>query len=310
MSNPNAKYRIKLTVDQRQELLLISKNGKRSAKEVCHANVLLMADDNASEGRWRDVDISAALNIHVNTVARIRQKFVKEGMSLALERKPRATPPNPPKLTGREEAHLIAICCSEPPLGRVRWTLQLLAKELSARSLVVTISKETVRKSLKALDLKPWQKKRFCIPERDLPRFLAQMESVLDVYSQASDPNVPLICMDESCFELKGDVYPSIPEKPGKRRQEDYHYERNGTQAIFMIEMYHTPRNGSWLNIAEIELSILSKQCLDRRIETAALLKSELESWTEQRNREKAVIKWQFTTEDARIKLHHLYPQF
>ncbi|MBD2577013.1 hypothetical protein [Oscillatoria sp. FACHB-1406] len=64
MSNPDAKYRIKLSLEQRQELLKISKNGKRSAKEVCHANVLLMADDNAGEGRWRDVDISAALNLN------------------------------------------------------------------------------------------------------------------------------------------------------------------------------------------------------------------------------------------------------
>ncbi|MDJ1182435.1 hypothetical protein [Roseofilum casamattae] len=68
MSNPNLKYRIKLSVEQRQELLEIAKNGKKSAKEICHANVLLMADDNATEGRWRDVDISAALNMHVNTM--------------------------------------------------------------------------------------------------------------------------------------------------------------------------------------------------------------------------------------------------
>ncbi len=63
MSNPNLKYRIKLTGEQRQEPLLVVKNGRKSAKEVRHANVLLMADDKAVEGQWRDEDISAALNV-------------------------------------------------------------------------------------------------------------------------------------------------------------------------------------------------------------------------------------------------------
>ncbi|MDJ1182051.1 transposase, partial [Roseofilum casamattae] len=76
------------------------------------------------------------------------------------------------------------------------------------------------------------------------------------------------------------------------------------------LEMYHTPRNGSWLNMAETELSVLSKQCLDRRIATAEMLKVELAHWQEERNRERVKIQWQFTTEDARIKLNHLYPRF
>jgi transposase len=380
MSNPNLKYRIKLTEEQRQELIEIAKNGRNSAKAICHANVLLMADDNAEEGRWRDVDISAALNLHVNTIASIRKKFVLGGIQPALERKPRASPPNPPKLDGRQEAHLIALCCSDPPPGRVRWTLRLLAQQFSARSLVVSISQETVRKHLNAVELKPWKQERFCIPEKELHRFIAQMEEVLDVYSEPPDENAPLINMDEAALELTSDVYPPLPEKPGQPRREDYHYGRHGTQAIFMfvdphrgwrrvsnrnrrtsidwaeeieqllevdypdapkiklvcdnlnthhiaslyaafpaekahrlarrLIIYHTPRNGSWLNIAEIELSVLSQQCLDRRIATAEILKSELAHWQEERNQEKAKVKWQFTTEDARIKLHHLYPQF
>jgi hypothetical protein len=380
MSNPNLKYRIKLTAEQRQELLEVAKNGRKSAQEVRHANVLLMADDNATEGRWRDVDISAALNIHVNTIASIRKKFVLGGIKPALERKLRSSPPNPPKLDGRQQAYLIALCCSDPPPGRVRWTLQLLAHEFSRRALVVSISKETARKHLNAVELKPWKKERFCIPEKDLPRFIAQMEEVLDVYSEAPDENTPLISMDEAALELTSDIYPPIPERPRQPRREDYHYERHGTQAIFMfvdphrgwrrvsnrnrrtsrdwaeeiekllevdypdvpkiklvcdnlnthniaslyaafpaskahrlarrLDIYHTPRNGSWLNIAEIELSVLSQQCLDRRIATADILKTELAHWQEERNQENTKIKWQFTTEDARIKLHHLYPQF
>jgi Homeodomain-like domain len=140
MSNPNIKYRVELTSEQREELIEISKNGKKTAKQVNHANVLLMADDNAVTGRWRDEDISQALNMHINTVASIRKKFVLEGVKPALQRKYRETPPNPPKLDGKQEAHLIAICCSDPPAGRVRWTMQLLAKELVARKIIMSIS--------------------------------------------------------------------------------------------------------------------------------------------------------------------------
>jgi hypothetical protein len=75
------------------------------------------------------------------------------------------------------------------------------------------------------------------------------------------------------------------------------------------LRIVYTPRNGSWLNVAEIELSVLSSQCLDRRIGDAELLKKELAMWNAQRNREASTVTWQFTTTDARIKLRHLYPQ-
>jgi hypothetical protein len=69
-------------------------------------------------------------------------------------------------------------------------------------------------------------------------------------------------------------------------------------------------RNGSWLNVAEIELAILSRQCLDRRIGSADELARELTAWEQQRNSEASVVHWRFTTADARIRLRHLYPQF
>jgi transposase len=235
MSNPNAKYRIKLSEEQRQELVEISKNGTKAAKQVNHAQVLLMSDDNAVAGRWKDEDISQALNMHINTIAAIRKKFVLEGVQPALQRKQRATSPTPLKMDGKQEAHLIAICCSDPPRGRARWTIQLLTKELVSRKVVISIAKETVRTKLNQIELQPWKIERFCIPEEDLPRFIAQMEDVLDVYSEPPDPNAPLICMDEASVELTGDLYPSIPAKPGQPKKEDYHYERNGVEAIFMF---------------------------------------------------------------------------
>jgi hypothetical protein len=76
------------------------------------------------------------------------------------------------------------------------------------------------------------------------------------------------------------------------------------------IEPHYTPKHGSWLDIAECELSVLSRQCLNRRIATESELKQQVAAWTAARNKEHATIDWQFTTEDARIKLKHLYPSF
>jgi hypothetical protein len=74
------------------------------------------------------------------------------------------------------------------------------------------------------------------------------------------------------------------------------------------LEIHHTPKHGSWLNMAEIELSVLSRQCLDRRIESAEILRREVAAWEEERNERMVEVKWQFTTADARIKLRRLYP--
>ncbi len=74
------------------------------------------------------------------------------------------------------------------------------------------------------------------------------------------------------------------------------------------LEIHHTPKHGSWLNIAEIELSVLSRQCLDRRVPDFETLKVEVEAWQHRRNNEGCKIDWRFTTEDARIKLKRLYP--
>jgi hypothetical protein len=74
------------------------------------------------------------------------------------------------------------------------------------------------------------------------------------------------------------------------------------------LEIRYTPKHGSWLNIAEIELSAMSRQCLDRRIDTLEKLQSELSAWQRERNRNQKTVKWQFTAGDARIKLHGLYP--
>lgn len=81
-------------------------------------------------------------------------------------------------------------------------------------------------------------------------------------------------------------------------------------QLAARLEIHHTPKHGSWLNMAETELSILSRQCLDRRIDSQELLASEVVAWEQSRNAHQAKIDWQFTTADARTKLKRLYPSF
>jgi hypothetical protein len=76
------------------------------------------------------------------------------------------------------------------------------------------------------------------------------------------------------------------------------------------LEIHHTPRHGSWLNIAEVELSALTRQCLDRRIDNLDTLNAELAAWQCQTNADRRQVDWQFTTADARIKLRHLYPNY
>ena len=74
------------------------------------------------------------------------------------------------------------------------------------------------------------------------------------------------------------------------------------------LEFHYTPKPGSWLNMAEIELSVLSRECLSRRIADQTTLKQEIQTWQSRRNQQGATVKWQFTTDDARIKLKKLYP--
>ena len=207
------------------------------------------------------------------------------------------------------------------------------------------------------------------------------MEHILDLYTMPHiDPQEPLIAMDESSYQLLGDVHPPLPMTLEHPRRQDDQYERCGVRALFMffdpfggwrrisasehrtrqdwaqqikrlldeeypdarkvhlvcdnlnthdvaslyetfqaaeahrlasrLQIHYTPKHGSWLNVAEIELSVLSRQCLcDRRINDDQTLQRELLAWTSSRNADAARVHWRFTTADARIRLHHLYPQ-
>ena len=143
------QYPIRLSDSQRQRLEEITAHGHAPVRKVRHAQVLLLSDRARPGGRLPRTQIADLLGMHVNSVDRIRKRFGREGEVPALNRKPRLTPPTPPRLDGQGEAYLVAICCSAPPEGRTRWTLELLAEQLIKRQVVTHICAETVRKTLK-----------------------------------------------------------------------------------------------------------------------------------------------------------------
>ena len=142
--------KVHLSPEERQRLETISRNGYAPAQKIWHAQVLLMCDEGTdSNRRWTDEEIAVALNLHRNTVARVRKRFLEKGEQPALNRTPRKSPPVPAKIDGHQEAQIIALCCSQPPVGRVHWSLRLLTKELTTRGIITEISRETVRRTLK-----------------------------------------------------------------------------------------------------------------------------------------------------------------
>ena len=150
VSTPNL-YPVRLTAEQRASFLEITRNGRSPVKKLRHAQVLLWSDLESESGRQPSRAIAERLAMHVNTVDRIRKRFVLDGEGPALNRKVRQTPAIPAKIDGKIEAHLIATCCGPAPEGRARWTLTLLAEELKRKGLVTSVCAETVRKTLKKM---------------------------------------------------------------------------------------------------------------------------------------------------------------
>jgi hypothetical protein len=205
------------------------------------------------------------------------------------------------------------------------------------------------------------------------------MEDVLAVYELPYDQSYPVVCMDETCKQLVGDVREGIACAPGRPARVDHEYVRNGVAEVFLevepltgkrhvaatehraskdwawwikgmlderypnavqvrlvldnlnthcpaslyevfepqearrlaerLDIHHTPKHGSWLNMAEVELSALAGQCLNRRIPDLATMQRHIAAWEDDRNNRQPKIHWHFSTANARTKLKHLYPQ-
>ncbi len=145
-------YRVTLTIEEREALTALVNKGKGAAGKLKRARILLMADEAQDNGGWKDADIIQALHTSRRTVERTREKCVEMGVEAAINHtQPRQTKPK--VLDGAAEARLVQLACSEAPEGREQWTLQLLADKLIELEVVETVSYETVRTTLKKMNL-------------------------------------------------------------------------------------------------------------------------------------------------------------
>ena len=141
-------YHVTLTPEERCELERLVSAGRAAARKLAHARVLLKADEAEGGPGWGDAQIAEALDVGLSTAARVRQRFVEEGLAAALVRRP-TTRTYARRLDGAGEARLTALACSRPPDGRKRWTLALLADRMVALGHAEALSYETVRRALK-----------------------------------------------------------------------------------------------------------------------------------------------------------------
>lgn len=142
------KYRVTLTDEQRRGLRRLIASGQAPARKLMHARILLKSDCSRAAPGWSAAKISQALEVGAATVERVRQQFAREGLEAALVRRG-SRRVYQRKLDGAGEAHLIALTCGDPPAGRERWTLRLLAQRMVTLEHVDALSHETVRRTLK-----------------------------------------------------------------------------------------------------------------------------------------------------------------
>ncbi|MGY3611295.1 MULTISPECIES: IS630 family transposase, partial [unclassified Bradyrhizobium] len=237
----NVRYRVELSQTERTELLALLSGGKHAARKLKRAQILLAADAGVS-----DAEIVRSVGVGGSTVYRTKRRFVLGNLEAALSEEPR--PGSERKLTGKEEALLVATACSSPPAGRARWTLELLAEAIVKLTPHESLSRETVRRRLAESDLKPWRKDMWCIPQIDAD-YVARMEDVLDLYAEAPDPKRPVVCFDESPIQLLGEVRQPIPATPGQIERYDCEYRRNGTANLFVFLDAHR----SWRKVKVTE---------------------------------------------------------
>lgn len=367
----NVRYVVTLTDAERAELQAFVGSGAKLARKVKRAQILLAADQGHG-----DRDIADMLHVGTSTVYRVKKRFVEKEFGKVLDDDPR--PGGSRKLTGREEALLVAVACSKPPSGRARWTMQLLADAFVSLTEHASLSNETVRRRLAEKSIKPWQQKMWCIPDVDA-EYVARMEDVLDLYAERPSLDEPVVCFDESPTQLVGEARTPIPAAPGRPARIDYEYRRNGTANLFVfldahqswrhvkvtdhresadfaecmrelvdvhypqarrihvvldnlsthteaaiyrtftaiearrilrrISFHFVPKHASWLNMVEIEIGVMKKQCLDRRIADRSALVHELAAWEQARNNEGARVQWLFTIKKARQKMARAYPK-
>lgn len=143
------QYYVTLTRQDREQLQALISTGTSTAQRQRNARILLKADQSVTGPGWQDEQISAALDVSLATVGRVRRRFFEQGLEGALNRQQQARPGPARLCDGEQEAHLVALACSTPPKGYARWSLRLLADKMVELEYIEQLSHETVRTVLK-----------------------------------------------------------------------------------------------------------------------------------------------------------------
>ena len=167
-----ARYIVELTRAEHDHLVSLSGRGTLGVRKLKRAQILL-----AAHGQQHEAQIAATLGVGESTIYRTKKRYVEDGLEAALTE--RLRPGAERKLNAKHEATLTALACAKPPLGRARWSLQLLGDEWVCLTDLESVSYETIRRRLKANQLKPWQHKRWYIAKVDA-QYVARMEDLLD----------------------------------------------------------------------------------------------------------------------------------
>lgn len=229
----NVRYRVELSETERTELHGMIRGGTQPVRRLKRAQILLASDTGQNEQT-----IAHTLGVGISTVYRTRRRFVEANLEGALNEAPR--PGGARKLSGKEEALLVATACANAPAGCARWTLTLLAGRLVELTGHATLSRETIRRRLHENELKPWQRKMWCIAQVD-GEYVMRMEDVLDLYAERADPQHPVVSFDESPTQLIGEVRAPIAARPARAQRYDREYRRCGTVNLFVMVDAHRP---------------------------------------------------------------------
>jgi len=149
------KWHVNLTKEDRKKIKMVLRSKKVTMEAKKHAQILLDIDESGSKKPLSLSKVTTSRGVCQNTIIRVRRSYAESGIDVAIFRKKRETPPTEPKITGEVEAHIIATACGEPPEGKARWTLKMIAKKIMLDGVIESISDEAVRLVLKKRNLSP-----------------------------------------------------------------------------------------------------------------------------------------------------------
>ena len=286
------KYIVRLSEDERARLNALITVGKHPARQLLKARILLKADVSEAGDGWPDSRIAEALDTSPDTILRTRQRLAEEGLDAALTHKYSSASVRPRIFDGAAEAKLIALACASEQLIK-QTRVPIAAKPCQPARVDYEHERNgTANLFMMFAPLEGWR--RVKVTDRHAAVDYAE------ILKELSDTHFPdaakiVLVQDNLSTHKPASLYEAFPPAEARRLAERF-------------EWHYTPKHGSWLDMAECELSVLSRQCLNRRMADKPTLTEEVAAWQQSRNNRHAKADWHFTNAEARIKLKRLYP--